>query len=550
MLPGLGRAAVFALALAGIAVPPLPAEPAGPAPAAEEVLERAFTLDEGRQVPRDAAAAASLYQIAADQGDAFAHLRLGYLAETGDGVPQSYPVARAHYQAAADAGLKEARLRLAICHLEGWGGPVDRAAFVREMRIAAEAGDVPAQQIMSTIHLIGFAVPKDPAEALRWIERAAASGRPDAQFTLGIETEEGRHLALMPDLALARTWYQLSAEQEYFKGMLAMARTFLYAPRASRNWTLGRQWLQLAAENGDAEAPYVLAVCEMLHIDAPTRDETRARAWLRQASERGNWRATEVLQAEAGGRSLTDAMRYVLSVPMDERYIVRAVRAAARALPGPDHGPELYRTFIPIYPASLFLTRTTGQVLVEFIVDTTGRVLGEHALSSSHPRFTDSALEAVRQWRFHPARMEGRLVNMRMRVPILFSPESEQLDGVDGILSRARFYARENGPEATADAVDLRLAEPVGAPPSPTYPDGRPLAPETRAMVLLVLDEDGRPERGYVLEVSPQEAAAPVLASALQGRFKPRLVEGQKVRSNVILVFAHHTPEEQVFRRP
>src|SRR5882757_7742996 len=85
-------------------------------PAEETLLERAFALDEGVKVPRDAAGAAAIYRQAAESGDSFAHLRLGYLAETGDGVPQDYVAARAHYQAAVDAGLVDARLRLAICH--------------------------------------------------------------------------------------------------------------------------------------------------------------------------------------------------------------------------------------------------------------------------------------------------------------------------------------------------------------------------------------------------------------------------------------------------
>src|SRR5687767_7924121 len=73
--------------------------------AAATLLERAFVLDAGRDAPRDAAAAAALYRSAADQGDALAHLRLGYLSETGDGVAQDYSAARRHYQAAVDAGL-------------------------------------------------------------------------------------------------------------------------------------------------------------------------------------------------------------------------------------------------------------------------------------------------------------------------------------------------------------------------------------------------------------------------------------------------------------
>jgi TPR repeat protein len=188
---------------------------------------------------RDAAVTAEAYRIAAEGGDAYAHLRLGYLFETGDGVPQDYTEARAHYQAAVAAGLNEARLRLAICYLEGWGGPADRPAFAREMRAAAESGYIPAQQILAAMYFIGLAVPKDQAQSLSWLERAAAHDDPWSQVEIGHQLEAAHRQVLTPDLALVRSWYQLSAEQEYLDGSRAMARTFLSGERKDRNWELG-----------------------------------------------------------------------------------------------------------------------------------------------------------------------------------------------------------------------------------------------------------------------------------------------------------------------
>jgi TonB family protein len=66
------------------------------------------------------------------------------------------------------------------------------------------------------------------------------------------------------------------------------------------------------------------------------------------------------------------------------------------------------------------ITRTEGNVVVEFIVDTTGRVRDARPVQSTHPGFSQSAVLAVGAWRFLPANRNGRIVKTRMRVPIYF----------------------------------------------------------------------------------------------------------------------------------
>lgn len=511
----------------------------------ETPLERAITLDEGTRVTRDPAAAAEFYRVAAASGDAFAHLRLGYLTETGDGVPQDYAAARAHYQTAVAAGLTAARLRLAICHLEGWGGPVDRPAFVREILTAAEAGNAEAAQIMGSLYLIGFAVPENREEGVNWLQRAAAQENASAQLAIGHVMEEKRRLALMPDAKLARSWYQLSAEQEYKAGMRAIARTFLTGSRAERNWAMGHRWLELATENGDDEAPYILAICELLHIDSPTRDVDQARTWLQLASDRRNPKATEVLQLELGGSTLTDALKYVLSVPFEDRYVQRAAATAGNA---PTRRPTVYRVVKPVYPQSLRLSKVTGEAWVDFLVDPTGRVQKAKVVKATHPLFSERAIEAVQQWRFHPGHVKGRLVTTHMQVPILFTLDPERIEGVDALLGFARDEASKLGPEVEADASDLRLAVGRAAGPKPVMPDGRPLPTDARVFLLLVLDPSGHPVRGHVLKSEPAEIGPVLLAAVLTQTFVPRLVNNEAVSSNVILPYVTGRFRETAFQ--
>ena len=75
----------------------------------------------------------------------------------------------------------------------------------------------------------------------------------------------------------------------------------------------------------------------------------------------------------------------------------------------------------PQYPFEMRRTGTTGEVVVEFIVDVHGQVQNAYALRSSRTEFESAAVQAVSKWRFRPGRKDGRAVPTRMQVPILFT---------------------------------------------------------------------------------------------------------------------------------
>lgn len=76
----------------------------------------------------------------------------------------------------------------------------------------------------------------------------------------------------------------------------------------------------------------------------------------------------------------------------------------------------------PAYPDSLFRANVVGQVLVEFVVDTTGSVVLESisSVSSTHPLFTDAVRRALREANFTPARVSGRAVRQLVQLPVRF----------------------------------------------------------------------------------------------------------------------------------
>ncbi len=61
-----------------------------------------------------------------------------------------------------------------------------------------------------------------------------------------------------------------------------------------------------------------------------------------------------------------------------------------------------------------------GDVLIEFTVDTEGKVQSPRVVSSSRPEFERPALLAVSKWKYLPASQAGKPIAMPLKVPLSF----------------------------------------------------------------------------------------------------------------------------------
>ena len=75
------------------------------------------------------------------------------------------------------------------------------------------------------------------------------------------------------------------------------------------------------------------------------------------------------------------------------------------------------------YPDNLRQAGIEGRVVVEAVIDTTGRAerTGLRILSSSHALFEPEASALVLGSRYRPARFGGRPVRVRILVPVVFA---------------------------------------------------------------------------------------------------------------------------------
>ncbi len=79
----------------------------------------------------------------------------------------------------------------------------------------------------------------------------------------------------------------------------------------------------------------------------------------------------------------------------------------------------------PLYPTEMSRQGVTGDVLVDFIVDTEGAVRNARAVRSSRSEFEENAVIAVAKWKFVPGRKNNHAVFTHMQVPILFTLRNE-----------------------------------------------------------------------------------------------------------------------------
>lgn len=80
-----------------------------------------------------------------------------------------------------------------------------------------------------------------------------------------------------------------------------------------------------------------------------------------------------------------------------------------------------------------------GVVIVEALVDETGRVVTAEVVKSLHPSLDQATLNAVKTWKFDPAMVDGRAVMKVVRIPVAFrlvdpSQEAVQLGTIANYL--------------------------------------------------------------------------------------------------------------------
>lgn len=177
---------------------------------------------------------------------------------------------------------------------------------------------------------------------------------------------------------------------------------------------------------------------------------------------------------------------------------------------------EVLSTGRPVYPDTLRAQGIEGRVIVQVVVDTSGRVEPGSAavVQSPHPGFDQPAIDFVNAARFRPARRHGHPVRAVVDVPIDFKLDRREATGIFRV-------------DQVDQAPTIVTAQP------PVYPaDVKTARVDVRVVVSAVIDTLGRAEPGSLRIVSSPGTAfeQPARAYVLAARFWPGSVGGKKVR--------------------
>ncbi len=83
--------------------------------------------------------------------------------------------------------------------------------------------------------------------------------------------------------------------------------------------------------------------------------------------------------------------------------------------------PTLVEKITPAYPADAKDEKLEGSVKLEIVINPKGEVIDVKAVESTDPRFSTAATDAVKQWKFTPAKdKQGKPVQCKSRVTVNF----------------------------------------------------------------------------------------------------------------------------------
>lgn len=86
-----------------------------------------------------------------------------------------------------------------------------------------------------------------------------------------------------------------------------------------------------------------------------------------------------------------------------------------------DEPPAPVKTVAPEYPAQLKRDGVSGVVSLSVTITEEGKVSEAKVVKSSHPEFDAPAVAAVKEWRFKPAKKDGKPVALTIRLPVQFA---------------------------------------------------------------------------------------------------------------------------------
>lgn len=216
-------------------------------------------------------------------------------------------------------------------------------------------------------------------------------------------------------------------------------------------------------------------------------------------------------------------------------FVTGTVVALAQfSVPGQDfQSAKIYQTVTPVFPTALIsFFRNGGQARVEISVTKEGD-LGQWLVTGySHPDFAREAVDALKEWRFEPARWNGEPVAVNITLTFDFEVRGVVISSTVSEHMEARFYELL-GDSAAYRPCTLRELDRIPLPiksVSPVYPiELANLGVEGDVTVRFFINEEGVVLMPCVLGRPNPRLADLAVEAVSQWAFEPPLRKGTPV---------------------
>ena len=294
------------------------------------VTALASAYAEGRGVPADLMRAVALWETAVDLGSTGALLDLGRAYAEGLGVTRDPMRAEDLLGRAVEAGSMGAAVALAELYETGIGDQPDLARALPLYRRAGEAGTLSAMRRLAELLGDPGSPVSDQAEAAVWLQRAA--DRQDSWAMFRLAQAYGRGSGVGRDPVASQQWVERYAAAE--PGNEArIARAYEEGEFGWDNAGQAIAWYQRAAQDGDARAMRALAEAYE-DGEGVSQDTERAADWLRRAAAAGDAAAMRSLAGDLADSGSSEDLAQAIALwrASAQRGDVRAMRDLAGAL--------------------------------------------------------------------------------------------------------------------------------------------------------------------------------------------------------------------------
>jgi len=193
----------------------------------------------------------------AKQGDEEAQEIIGDMYYFGNGVVQNYASSFNWIKKSAEQYNTSAQFKLGLMYFEGKGVTQDYKKSFNWYLIAANQGFSPAQLNLAYLYFNGFGVVQDYNESAKWNKVSAEQGETAAQLRLGFMYLNGR--GVEENHVEGLKWLSKAAYKN-IKYQKMLGDLYFFGKRIKQNYAEAFKWYLLAAQQGDSESQYMIAV--------------------------------------------------------------------------------------------------------------------------------------------------------------------------------------------------------------------------------------------------------------------------------------------------